>query len=246
MKPMVDYQVRTAFTFGDKDAMGNLDAMNILRYINSYSSLSFTYGSVMSITGHTFYNLPVHSPFCENKILFNVMLLDSNAYDCGQIPDNEKRVGCVSPTQVNAAKASFQFQKENLGYNAMNLLFAHQPLKLYQQAWDDHKQQIFGSAHTQVTCDDKGSQQMVDSDIFDTKYNVGLFVAAKDTDNNFFFRANNTQFMYALGSGFTGNNKTKRGALVFLFNQTKPKECIEDSPFNRKYSHFTTEGGVLL
>jgi hypothetical protein len=99
MKPFVGYQVKNAFTFGDKDLKSNLqDPLLITKYINSYSNLSFTYTSTIAIEGNTYYSLPVHSHFCYRRVLFNLQMLDSNCFDCGQKKPFDDEVGCVSPT----------------------------------------------------------------------------------------------------------------------------------------------------
>jgi hypothetical protein len=47
--------------------------------------------------------------------------------------------------------------------------------------------------------------------------------------------------MYAKGSGFTGKNKTERGALVFEIKENPVDDCRVPSP-NIRPHYFTTSG----
>ena len=233
MKPMVDTQLRTAFTFGNLDTLGNLkDPKSILKFINSYSNLSFTYTSSDTIEGWTYYNLPVHSSvYCDDSyVLFNLMFFDSNTRDCDpQGQEDIKRVGCVSKTQIDAAQELFRNQRRYLKYNPVNIIFSHQPVQNLANYWStDDSTMVSGLANQQVTCDTQGSLDM--ADLFQNQNNVKYFICGKDTDNTFQAKPNTlrTTFMYTGGSGFTGNDKTDRQALILEVKENKVSKC--DNP----------------
>src|SRR5688572_14440730 len=80
----------------------------------------------------------------------------------------------------------------------------------------------FGEMHSNVTCSSEPRKD-IDDILFDPNFNIDYFICATDSDNSFGGSMDlvnkDLTFMYARSSGFTGWNKTVRGATIITVHE---------------------------
>ena len=107
---------------------------------------------------------------------------------------------------------------------------------MFVDGWNNDKMTVVGNAYGNVSCNHESSRN-IERELFDYDNEIEFFISGGDSNNDFAVFINEyTVLNNALGSGYTGKNKTEIGALILKLTEY-PREminCAKDMPsFNK-------------
>ncbi|EGC30599.1 hypothetical protein DICPUDRAFT_99492 [Dictyostelium purpureum] len=193
VSPMIQHNIRWAFTCGNHDDEGDLDRTQIVELDNTFN-LSLTQQGPSDIQGATNYYLPITDSNGDVQTI--LYFFDSGDDNCQGVVG----WGCVYPDQVEWYRTVSTSLREKYGRVVPAIAFMHIPIPEYMDMWNFYT--VNGSLYdTGVCC---------------FSVNTGLFAAFKemgdvvsmhcghDHDNDFIGNYNGVQLGYGRKSGYGG------------------------------------------